>query len=81
MELQLSMLAVEYPGYGLYEGACNSDQMIKDAYSVLKYATKLVPEKKIIVIGRSIGSGLAVEMGTKYSGLRALVLISAFTSL
>ncbi len=75
------MLAVEYPGYGIYEGNCNSDEMIKDAYSVMNYVTKIVPESKIIVIGRSIGSGLAVEVATKYVHLRALVLISAFTSL
>lgn len=55
--------------------------MIKDAYSIMEYITKVVPENKIIVIGRSIGSGLAVEVASKYSNLRTLVLISAFTSL
>lgn len=32
-------------------------------------------------MGRSIGSGVATELAVKYSRVRALILISAFTSL
>lgn len=40
-----------------------------------------VEESKVIIMGRSIGSGAAVEMGNKYKKCRSLVLISPFTSL
>lgn len=40
-----------------------------------------VDERNIILMGRSIGTGVAVEMSVKYKNVRSLVLISGFTSL
>lgn len=47
----------------------------------MEYVTKLVSENNIIIIGRSIGTGIAVELATKYKNIKCLVLISPFTSL
>jgi hypothetical protein len=66
--LKMHVLAVEYPGYGVYknstgkegEGA-NADRIIRDAEIVYTFLTKTVGwnESDIILCGRSIGSGPA----------------------
>lgn len=57
--------------------------MIKDAYILMDHIINElnIKEQKIIIIGRSIGSGIACELSHKYTNIRALVLLSAFTSL
>jgi pimeloyl-ACP methyl ester carboxylesterase len=77
----MTFFSVEYPGYGIYEGICTSDEVIKDAHAVIKHVIGRTGVEKIIVIGRSIGSGMAVDIASKYSKLLALLLISPFTSL
>ena len=55
------MLAMEYPGYGIYAGESNAKQIALDATNVYDYLTLVlgVPESSIILFGRSIGSGPA----------------------
>ena len=55
--------------------------MIQDAYAVMKHVLKKTYQENVIVMGRSIGSGVAVEVATRYRKLRFLTLISPFTSL
>ena len=74
---------MEYQGYGIYEGTCSSDVVIKDAHRLMEHILHdlSVEECNIILMGRSIGTGVAVEMSVKYKNILSLVLISAFTSL
>ena len=64
--LGFSVLCVEYPGYGInfYKGICTEQQMIKDSYSVLDYilATTNLKMKDIAVFGRSIGTGVSINL-------------------
>ena len=76
-------MAVEYPGYGIYkenktsQHAKKSEQILKDAESVIHFATNHmdVSIRNIIVSGRSIGSGPACHLAAMYEPL-CLVLIS-----
>jgi pimeloyl-ACP methyl ester carboxylesterase len=77
----VAFLAVEYPGYGIYAGSCSSDKMLQDAHAVMKHVLCKCYEENIIVMGRSIGSGVAIDVAAKYHKLRCLSLISPFTSL
>jgi hypothetical protein len=79
----MHVLAVEYPGYGLYEGEHpNADKIIKDADIVYNFITKSLfwKEEDIIVCGRSIGSGPACYLSSTYRPA-CLVLISPHTSI
>lgn len=40
-----------------------------------------VKEEKIIIIGRSIGCSVAIEMSIRYRKIKSLILLSAFTSI
>lgn len=68
--LKMHVLAVEYPGYGVYtsngdggdeDENTSADKIIRDAEIVYKFITNTLQwqEKDIIICGRSIGSGPA----------------------
>ena len=78
----MHVLAVEYPGYGLYKGAPTEEAILEDSESVYHYLTttlKIKPQE-IIVFGRSIGSGPATYLASKRR-VGALILMSPFTSI
>lgn len=58
--------------------------MIRDAQHIIDYATKEdglnYSIENTIVVGRSMGTGVAVQLAVRYPELRGMVLISAFTS-
>lgn len=76
------MLAVEYPGYGLYKGNPSEESILEDAEAVYEYLTQEMnlDPKNMIVFGRSIGSGPATWLASKRE-VGILVLMSAFTSI
>ena len=75
---------MEYPGYGLYksEKKSNAGKIIEDAQYLYDYLQKNLglPEKQIILFGRSIGSGPATWLASR-NNPGALVLMSPFTSI
>jgi fermentation-respiration switch protein FrsA (DUF1100 family) len=81
--LQINVLAVEYPGYGVYQGvSCSADAICDDALFVYRQVKERIrwPEEDIIVMGRSIGSGPACHVAAANKpGL--LFLMSAYTSI
>jgi abhydrolase domain-containing protein 17 len=80
--MEINILAVEYPGYGIYKGKSNSTQIEKDSLAVFDYLTKVlnVKQSSIIVMGRSIGSGPACYLAAMRDPL-ALLLVSGFKSI
>ncbi|CAK90803.1 unnamed protein product (macronuclear) [Paramecium tetraurelia] len=80
---KISVLAVEYPGYGKYNNVQTSAEAIQnDADYVYNYLTKKIgyEENSIMIFGRSIGSGPATYLASKHKP-GCLVLMSPFTSL
>jgi len=77
------VLAVEYPGYGLfgYEES-DADKMLGDSLCVLDFAVSVlkVREKDIFVFGRSIGCSVATYLA-KYRDPSFVILMSPFKSL
>ena len=58
----MSIMAVEYPSYGIYQDKeCSADKIKQDAITVFKYILNSlkIKEKNVIVFGRSIGTGPA----------------------
>ncbi len=77
------MIAVEYPGYGVYKSHKSNSQLIQeDAVSVYDYLVEKVgyKEKNILVLGRSIGSGPASFLAS-IRNPGALIMMSSFLSL
>lgn len=59
-------MAVEYPGYGIYDGSPDAYTIQKDAEIVYNYLTQIlgIPESSIILFGRSIGTGPATFLAS-----------------
>ena len=77
---RLSVLGFDYRGYGASGGKPSESSIYQDARSARSWLSKntQVPESGIILLGRSLGGGVAVELAT--DGARALILESTFTS-
>lgn len=79
--LHIHILAVEYPGYGVYSGDPSAETILNDAECVYSFVISLgVKPEDIILFGRSIGSGPATYLA-RYRKVGCLMLMSAYTSI
>jgi len=75
--------SVEYPGYGLARSGAPSESGIyaaAEAALVHLEGALHVPRERIILVGRSLGSGVATEMAARGHGAK-LALVSPYTSI
>lgn len=80
-EWGLGFLAVEYPGYGASPGSPTEDGIYAAAEAALKRLREQgVPAERTVLSGRSIGTGVAVEMAKRGHGTRVM-LVSPYTSI
>jgi hypothetical protein len=83
--LKLNLLAVEYPGYGIYieEGGCDAEKITHDCDIVYRFVLQEIEgleEKDILLFGRSMGSGPASYLASTYRP-GGLILMSPYTSI
>jgi uncharacterized protein len=78
----VGVLAVEYPGYGLArEQSANEDGIYAAAVRAIEYLRDSgVPREQIVVMGFSLGSGVAAEMA-KRGLVSRVVLVAPYTSI
>lgn len=81
-QYSISILAFEYPGYGLSKGVSSEEGVNMHANSALQYAVSTLGWNKnnIIVYGHSIGSGPACKLAADNKDLGGLILQSPYTS-
>ncbi len=80
--LGLSVLLIDYRGFGESSGSPSVDGTLHDAraaWAWLRDVKRVAPEK-VIIHGRSLGGGVAAALAAEASP-RALILESTFTSL
>lgn len=78
----LSVLILDYRGYGLSEGSPTENGLYSDAEAAFEYLVRergLKPEEDIVLFGRSLGVGVAAELATRHT-VRCVILESGFTS-
>ncbi len=80
--LNVSVLVFDYRGYGRSGGTPSEDGVFADARAARRWlATRAnVPEGDIVLAGRSLGGGVAVDLAAR-DGARGLILESTFSSL
>ena len=79
--LGVSVLIVDYPGYGKSQGRPSEQgcyHAADAAYAWLVDEQKLAP-KNLLIYGGSLGGGVAVDLASRHDH-RALVLVKTFTS-
>lgn len=78
----VSFAAVEYPGYPGARGEPSEDSLLAASEAALAHLTQTlkIDRSRLVLVGQSIGSGVAVQLVAKGWGTR-LVLLSPYTSL
>jgi len=81
LHLGLSVLIIDYRGYGQSEGRTTEKGIYRDAEAAWHYLTETVntPDNRIIVFGRSMGASAAAYLAARHHPL-ALIIESSFTS-
>ena len=77
-----SVLIFDYRGYGRSEGKPDEPGILADARAARAWLAERagVGEQDVVVMGRSVGGGVAVDLAAK-DGARALVMESTFSSI
>lgn len=81
----LNLFVADYRGYGFSDGEPSCSNMIADAHPIFRGFRNLLSEKRfsgpLFVMGRSLGSGPAIEVAYHYqSELKGLIIESGFAS-
>lgn len=79
LHLDHDFLLMDYRGFGKSRGERTEKLLFKDAQLAYKYLLKQYPEDKIIIYGRSIGSGFATYLASKHNP-KLLILDSPYLS-
>lgn len=82
-QFQVHVLAMEYPGYGICPGApCTEEKVTASAFAVFSFILNHIkwPMDSIKIFGRSVGTGPAVHLATKYA-VSGLILVAPFLSI
>lgn len=81
VRLGTHVLLPDYRGYGLSEGSPGETGVYRDARAAFEYLRDVrgVPEERIVVFGRSLGSAVAVDL-VRDRPIAGLILESTFTS-
>lgn len=74
-----SLLLLNYRGYGRSEGKPGEAEMFADALQIYDYASSRAEGARIAVMGRSLGSGVAVYLATKRP-VAGVILVSPYDS-
>jgi len=81
IECNCSVLLYDYEGYGESEGSPSLDRVVNDGLAAYDYmAGNLAGNKKVILLGVSLGTGVSCQILTKRK-VDAVILSSPFTSL
>src|SRR5262249_5841596 len=79
--LNVSILLVDYPGYGKSEGKPTEAGCYAVADAAYDWLTEIqkIPPERIVLFGKSLGGGVATDLASRRPH-RALVLARTFTS-
>jgi pimeloyl-ACP methyl ester carboxylesterase len=73
-------LLVDYRGYGSSEGAPSEDALIRDAMQWYAFARDQLAAQKIVLFGRSLGSGVVVQIAAVHP-VAGVILVTPYDSL
>lgn len=80
--LRVDIVAYDYSGYGCSEGVPSEQEAYADVEDMYDYLTIdcRVPPERIVVVGRSLGSGPATHVASRHHDIGGLILLSPLAS-
>eukprot|EP00927_Polykrikos_kofoidii_P033843 TRINITY_DN28698_c0_g1_i1.p1 TRINITY_DN28698_c0_g1~~TRINITY_DN28698_c0_g1_i1.p1 ORF type:complete len:664 (-),score=81.25 TRINITY_DN28698_c0_g1_i1:131-2122(-) len=81
-QFQVHVLAVEYPGYGVFRGVASRESVVAAATAALHFVTLAMgmSMEQIIIFGRSIGTGPALALASRFR-VGGVILVTPFLSI
>ena len=79
---KINVLFPEYPGYSIYDSPLSSEKCLKNALIIYDYVLnhmKNISEKNIYILGRSLGTGMAVYLSSERNPA-GVFLVSPYTT-
>jgi hypothetical protein len=78
----LSVMTLDYRGYGRSEGEPSEDGILQDARAARDWLARrqAIDPRDIVLMGQSLGGAVAIDLAAK-DGARGLVVLSTFTAL
>ena len=73
-------LLIDYRGYGSSEGSPSEAALTSDALAWYDYATRTLKADNVFLFGRSLGSGVAVQLAAERP-LAGVILVAPFDSM
>jgi len=82
MMLEVHVLLIEYPGYGICPGQCSEETLWQTAAAAFRFITEVLqwPAEDVIVMGRSLGAAMATRLAQSFV-CHGLILVAPFLSL
>ncbi|PSF35717.1 phospholipase [Aphanothece hegewaldii CCALA 016] len=83
-QLGISVLVIDYRGYGLSKGAFPSEKSVyQDAQAAWNYLTlqRRIPPKDIFLYGFSLGGAIAIELAYRHPEVAGVILQGSYTSM
>jgi uncharacterized protein len=74
------IIVLDYRGYGKTKGKRTEENLYNDSLYFYKYAMSCFEESKIVIYGRSLGTGMAVDLCVR-TNANKLILESPFSSM
>lgn len=83
-QLGLSVLLIDYRGYGLSEGSFPHERRVyQDAEASWHYLTQTrgISPQSVVIYGHSLGGAIAIHLAAQHSDAAGLIVQSSFTSI
>jgi len=80
--LEVHVLLVEYPGYGICPGKSSEESLWRVAIAAFQFCSHVLrwPAEDVIVMGRSLGGALATRLASNFL-CHGIILVAPFLSL
>lgn len=79
--LNVGLIVVDYPGYGLSTGTPTEYGCYDAAKAILNYTKTITESEDITLIGQSIGTGIVVHVAKEIGWKTPIILISPYKSI
>ncbi|MFA7257304.1 MAG: alpha/beta fold hydrolase [Kiritimatiellales bacterium] len=81
--IDANVLLVNYRGYGQSEGAPGEKEMVSDCIAIfdLFCAEKNITPSNIVLMGRSMGTGVAIQVAAAHPDAAGLILVTPYESI
>lgn len=77
----VALLCVNYRGFGESSGTPTESLVVQDGLALVQWAKSVLKSDSVHLIGRSLGSGLAIQVAARDKTIKSLTLVTPYDSI